>query len=94
MRAALVGELTGETIPFDFAEIVGTLAPRACFISAPLRDANFRWASVDRIVAAARPVYALLGAPTALSVEHPDSEHDFPAPMRQQAYALFDRHLR
>ena len=51
-----VGRL--ETIPFDFAEIIGTLAPRTCFISAPLRDANFRWASVDRIVAAARPVYA------------------------------------
>lgn len=83
-----------ETIPFDFAEIIGTLAPRPCFISAPLRDANFRWASVDRIVAAARPVYTMLGAPTALSVEHPDSDHDFPEPMRQQAYALFDRHLR
>ena len=82
-----------DDIPFDFAEMVGTLAPRRCFISAPLRDANFRWQSVDRLVAAARPVYDLLGAPDALTVEHPDSDHDFPDAMRQQAYALFDRYL-
>lgn len=82
-----------EAIPFDFAELIGALAPRACFISAPLRDANFRWASVDKIVAAARPVYALLGNPDALVVEHPDSEHDFPEAMRQQAYALLARRL-
>jgi hypothetical protein len=73
--------------------MVGTLAPRRCFISAPLRDANFRWQSVDRLVAAARPVYGLLGAPDALTVAHPDSDHDFPDAMRQQAYALFDRYL-
>ena len=81
-------------IPFDFAEIVGALAPRPCFISAPLRDANFRWQSVDRIATAARPVYALLGAPDALTVVHPDSEHDFPDDIRQQAYELLERTLR
>lgn len=81
-------------IPFDFAEIIGALAPRPCFISAPLRDSNFRWQSVDRIAEAARPVYALLGAPDALTVAHPDSEHDFPDAMRQQAYALLERSLR
>ena len=80
-------------IPFDFAEVIGALAPRPCLISAPLRDTNFRWRSVDRIVAAARPVYALLGGPDALRVEHPDSDHDFPTEMRHQAYALFERHL-
>lgn len=77
-----------DAIPFDFAEMIGALAPRTCFISAPLRDSNFRWSSVDKIVAAARPVYALLGAPSVLTVEHPDSDHDFPEAMRLQAYAL------
>ncbi|BCS32028.1 hypothetical protein TBR22_A12330 [Luteitalea sp. TBR-22] len=80
-----------QDIPFDFAEMIGALAPRPCFISAPLRDANFRWQSVDRIVAAARPVYALLGARDALRVEHPDSDHDFPDAMRQQGYAVLGR---
>jgi hypothetical protein len=83
-----------EDIPFDFAEIIGTLAPRVCLISAPLRDSNFRWKSVDRIAAAARPVYALHQRRERLTVEHPDSDHDFPDAMRQQAYALFARHLR
>lgn len=75
-----------DAIPFDFAEMIGALAPRTCFISAPLRDSNFRWASVDKIIAAARPIYALLGKPDALTVAHPDSEHDFPPDVREQAY--------
>jgi dienelactone hydrolase len=83
-----------QDIPFDFHEMIGALAPRPCFINAPLRDDNFKWQSVDRIVAAARPVYKLYGKPENLTVEHPDCPHDFPDEMRQRAYALFDRHLR
>lgn len=80
-------------IPFDFAELIGALAPRVCFISAPRRDSNFRWESVARIAAAARPVYALHGAADRLIVEHPDADHDFPTPMRELAYRLFAEHL-
>ncbi|MBI3462996.1 MAG: PKD domain-containing protein [Planctomycetes bacterium] len=79
-----------EEIPFDFHELVGSLAPRHCLISAPLGDSNFKWESVDRIAKAARPVYALYGVPERLRVEHPDCDHDFPDPMRQAAYQLFD----
>jgi hypothetical protein len=39
-------------------------------------------------------VYTLLGAHDALTVVHPDSEHDFPDAIRQQAYALLERVLR
>lgn len=78
---------SGET-PFDFDEILAALAPRPVMISAPLHDANFRAASVDRITAAARKVYALHGAPNALVVEHPDSEHDFPDAVREKAYSF------
>jgi hypothetical protein len=81
-------------IPFDFHELVGALAPRNVFIIAPRKDSNFRAASVDRIIAAARPVYALYGHPERLRVEHPDCEHDFPTEMREKAYALFDSVLR
>lgn len=81
-------------IPFDFAELVGALAPRVLFVSAPTRDTNFRWRSVHHIAAAARPVYALLGASDRLVVQHPDADHDFPPAMREQAYALFGRYLR
>lgn len=75
-------------IPFDFHELVGAAAPRTMLIVAPLHDDNFRAESVDRIVAAAKPVFALQGAGERLKVEHPDCDHDFPKPMRQQAYDL------
>ncbi|HSI11144.1 MAG TPA: hypothetical protein VK961_03835 [Chthoniobacter sp.] len=74
--------------PFDFDELLAILAPRPVMISAPLHDANFRAASVDRITTAARAVYSLYGAPDSLVVEHPDCEHDFPDPIREKAYAF------
>lgn len=83
-----------EEIPYDFHELIGALAPRVCFINAPLRDSNFKWESVDRVVAAASQIYRLYGKPESLTVEHPDSEHDFPDAMRERAYALMERDLR
>jgi hypothetical protein len=64
------------------------------FISAPLRDSNFKWNSVDRIAASAREIYQLYTAPDRLRVEHPDSEHDFPDAMREIAYAMIAEALR
>lgn len=81
-------------IPFDFHELIGALAPRPVFIIAPKRDDNFRADSVDRIVAAARPIYRLLGRPDNLRVEHPDCGHDFPPQMREAAYQLLDQVLK
>jgi dienelactone hydrolase len=75
-------------IPFDFHELLGALAPRPVYVNAPLRDANFKWESVDRTVAAARQVYALHGAADRIRVDHPDCEHDFPLAQREAAYAL------
>lgn len=83
-----------ETIPFDFHELIGALAPRVCFISAPLKDSNFKWESVDRVVAAAKPVYQLFGKPENLLMDHPDCEHDFPDEIREKAYRLLEQHLR
>jgi hypothetical protein len=79
-----------EEIPFDFHEMIGALAPRHVLIIAPLKDSNFRAASVDRIVASARPIFALYGHPERLRVEHPDCEHDFPNAMREKSYSLID----
>ncbi|MGH7169178.1 MAG: alpha/beta hydrolase family protein [Gemmataceae bacterium] len=77
-------------IPFDFHEMVGALAPRHVFIIAPVKDSNFRADSVDRIAAAARPIFKLHGQENRLRVEHPDCGHDFPPEMREAAYKLFD----
>lgn len=81
-------------IPFDFHEMIGALAPRVCFISAPKGDGNFRWRSVDRIADAAAPVFELFGQAGNLIVEHPDCGHDFPDTMREKAYALIAKTLR
>lgn len=80
-------------IPFDFPELIGALAPRAFLAISPRHDANFKWESAARCVAAARPVYALHGAADRLAVEHPDCAHDFPPEMREKAYAWLERFL-
>lgn len=81
-------------IPFDFTELLGALAPRPLFVNAPLRDSNFRWKSVDRCATAAQPVYELLGAKDALIIRHPESDHNFPDGMRDEAYRTIDSVLR
>jgi len=81
-------------IPFDFPELLGALAPRPVFVNAPQHDDNFQAASVDRCVAAARPIYELLGGSGRIAVEHPDCDHDFPDAQRQEAYRLIDAALR
>jgi hypothetical protein len=83
-----------EEIPFDFAELLGALAPRPLFVNAPLHDSNFRWKSVDQCAAVALPVYQLLGGEGNLRIEHPDCEHDFPRGMRDAAYKTIDAVLR
>lgn len=83
-----------QEIPFDFHELVGALAPRAFLAISPKRDANFKWESVGRIMAAAKPVFVLHGVPDRLAVEYPDCEHDFPTEMRERAYAWLERYLR
>lgn len=83
-----------EEIPFDFHEMIAALAPRACFINAPLGDSNFQWKSAAAVVRAARQIYELYGATGNLRIEHPDAGHEFPDEMRRIAYQLFDRVLR
>lgn len=81
-------------IPFDFHELLGTLAPRHVLIIAPTKDSNFRAESVDRVVRSASQVYEFYGEPKRLTLLHPDCEHDFPPEMREAAYKLFDEVLR
>jgi hypothetical protein len=81
-------------IPFDFHEIIGVIAPRVCFISAPLGDTNFKWRSVDAVVETASQVYHLRGVPRNLQVVHPDCGHLFPPEMRERAYRLLEDNLK
>lgn len=83
-----------DRVPFDFHELIGALAPRPVFINAPLKDANFSYQSVDRIVAAATPVFRLYRVPENLVTEHPDCTHDFPEEVRERAYRFLREHLK
>jgi dienelactone hydrolase len=80
-------------IPFDFHELIGALAPRRLLICAPMGDTNFKWRSVDQIVAAARPIFRLYGRPEYLQAEHPEGGHDFSPAMREEAYRLLEKEL-
>jgi dienelactone hydrolase len=80
-------------LPVDFTELIGALAPRAVFLSAPQHDDNFRADSVQRIGESVRTVYQLLGAPTKFVVTHPDAAHDFPDATRELAYRFIESNL-
>ena len=82
-----------EAIPFDFYELFGALAPRPVFVNAPLRDSNFRWQSVDKVLTTASAVYRLYHAPRVLQAAYPDCEHDFPPEVREAAYRFLDHQL-
>lgn len=86
-------QLDPDRVPFDFAEIIASLAPRSCFTNSPQQDDNFDVQGVQRAVAEAQPIYRLLDAAGRLVAEYPAAGHDFPTPTRQAAYRFLDRTL-
>ncbi len=88
-------EKSARLLPFDFPEILGAIAPRAVFINAPKSDSNFEVTGVDDCVRAVRPLYdQIFRSPGRLEVRYPDAQHDFPEPVRQEAYAFLDKILK
>lgn len=83
-----------EKLPVDFPEIVASFAPRAFLACAPVKDDNFEVLGVKECMARAREVYKLFGREDRLQALYPDCQHDFPAPVRQEAYAFLDRWLK
>jgi len=93
-RIATAYDLKPEKVPFDFPDVVAAFAPRAFLASAPLHDDNFEVSGVRDCIAAARPVYELLGAEEKLAANYPDCGHDFPPEARKVAYQWLDRWLK
>ena len=83
-----------DRVPFDFTEIVGSLAPRPFLASAPVRDGNFEVSGVRDVIAAATPIYALYDKADNLQAIYPDSAHDLPLEARHAAVAFFNKHLQ
>jgi hypothetical protein len=86
--------LSPDRMPFDFTEVIAAIAPRSVFIVAPVHDDNFAVDGVREAVAAARPIYTLLGQSSQLRVAYPDAGHDFPNSARHDAYAFLTQSLR
>ena len=93
-RIAAVYQNDPARVPFDFPEILGCLAPRPFLACAALHDKDFDVRGVKECLAAARPIYTLLGKASHLDGYYPDSPHDFPKDARTAAYAFLDKHLQ
>jgi pimeloyl-ACP methyl ester carboxylesterase len=87
---AIRTQLPDAVLPFDFTDIIASIAPRPVFTNAPLRDSNFSVEGVKSGIEAVQPVYSWLGFPEHLKVRYPDAEHDFPPGVRKEAYAFLD----
>jgi len=83
-----------DQVPFDFAEIIGSIAPRHVHVVAPKEDNNFIWESAAKVTRSAAEVYKLYGAEKNLVIDHPDCKHVFPPEMREKAYKMMDAVLR
>jgi hypothetical protein len=81
-------------LPFDFPQVLAAIAPRPVLVNAPTGDSNFRWRSVDRVVAEAGELARSAGVTAAITVEHPEVPHRFPPEQREHAYRLFDATLK
>jgi len=81
-------------VPFDFHEVLAAIAPRGVFVNAPVRDSNFDVSGVKKVMAAAGEVYQLLGAAGRLRAEYPECGHDFPEPVRHEAYQWLRQMLK
>jgi dienelactone hydrolase len=81
-------------IPFSFAELLATLAPRPVLISAPVEDKIMEVEGVKHAVHGARAVYDLRRAASALRLVHPAGGHEFTAAAREAAYTWLNQQLR
>jgi dienelactone hydrolase len=83
-----------DRVPFDFPELIASLAPRGMLAVAPVNDANFEVSGVQDSLASALPIYRLLEAEPNLQATYPQAAHDFPAESREIAYRFIDEQLR
>jgi acetyl esterase/lipase len=83
-------QLDGSQIPFDFDDIIASIAPRAFFSNSPLNDSNFDVEGVKKGIENARKVYRYMNVEGNLQVRYPEAEHDFPTSTRRETYEFID----
>jgi pimeloyl-ACP methyl ester carboxylesterase len=83
-------KLEADQIPFDFPDIIASLAPRAFFSNSPVNDSNFDFLGVKKGMEKAKSVFKQLGAADRIQVQYPLAGHDFPLEVRKDAYEFID----
>jgi hypothetical protein len=86
--------LDSAQVPFDFDEIIVTIAPRPFFSNSPKGDGNFSIDGVRKGVSRLQKVYDFMKAPDNIKAVYPDVGHDFPSVLRQEAYRYIDKFLK
>jgi len=81
-------------VPFDFHEILASLAPRPVFVCAPEHDADFDVEGVREVMTATAGIYRRYEAEDRLKAVYPPVRHSFPRATRDEAYRFLDLHLR
>jgi len=80
-------------LPFDFHELIASLAPRPFLACVAENDDDFAASGVRDVMKVASDVYRLYAAEEALQTESAPVPHSFPPSSREQAYAFLCKHL-
>lgn len=86
--------LDSKQLPFDFDDIIASIAPRAFFSISPLYDENFSVEGVRKAVENIGEVYDFMKASDNFSVIYPSCGHEFLPAEREQAYLFIDKTLK
>ncbi|MDI9604257.1 MAG: alpha/beta fold hydrolase [Bacteroidota bacterium] len=86
--------LDSKKVPFDFDEVIASLAPRPFFSNSPVGDLNFSIEGVRKGISRVKRVYDFMGASENVVMAYPDAEHDFPPEVREEAYRFIDSFLK
>lgn len=73
-------------VPFDFHELIASMAPRPFLACVAERDNDFAASGVHHVMNTAADVYRLYNAETALQTIMADTPHSFPESSRHAAY--------
>ncbi|MDD4592788.1 MAG: alpha/beta fold hydrolase, partial [Parabacteroides sp.] len=87
-------DLDAEKVPFDYDEIIATLAPRPFFSNSPVYDHNFSVEGVRKGITRAGQVYRFMNAADKIKIVYPRVGHDFPEEIREEAYRFVDKYLK
>ena len=75
-----------DRIPYDYQEILGSIAPRPVLLIAPQLDQTANLRDIRASVSEAEKIYKLLGAPDQLVLNTPDDFNRFSDEMKEIIY--------